>query len=441
MELTIIHKLSVLSEASYSDFSTIDGDDDVTKALIDESFSPTQAAEFVSHWRVADHIPNSSNGFSATVFVSKDNPGVYTLAIRGTEPFTQWTTDLTLADIADIGADGIALNQAIDLVNYYQQLITEKGNQAVQYEVYEGFVPPPEGTDYQLVTGIIPLPVAMYRYIKVSDSSDGLGVIPVGTKINVTGHSLGGHLALILSRFDPARIDAVHTYNAPGFDTDIIGSDDTEWFFAAMAQAETSATGSTGIGFAFPVTKIINMVVPEDLISDIGTLPGSVIEHYSEVDNSSELHFGYTAHSIPRVVDSLAVLDLLTAIDATIDLASLTPVLEVSSVQSENSLESILRNIAELFAVPVTLTVDGREQLYQSLQAIETELFVDRTLSSPVLKSEYQNLHIIDLSGYTRQGLIDGAKSGIAIRYALTHLDPFAIIGSDTLYYATQSKR
>ncbi len=54
--------------------------------------------------------------------------------------------------------------------------------------------------------------------------------------------------------------------------------------------------------------------------------------------------------------------------------------------------------------------------------------------SSPVLKSEYQNLQIIDLSGYTRQGMIDRAKSEIAIGYALTHLDPFAIAGSDTLY-------
>jgi len=355
----------VLSEASYSDFSTIDSDDDVIKALIDESFSPTQAAEFVSHWRVADHIPNTSSGFSATVFERKDNLGQYTLAIRGTEPFTQWITDLTLADIADVGADGIALNQAIDLYNYYQQLITEKGKQAVQYEVYEGILPPPEDAEYiQLNTGSGLLSAPEYLYLRVSSPADGLGVIPEGHTIDVTGHSLGGHLALILSRLDPNRIDAVHTYNAPGFDTGIIGSNDTEWFFSAMAQVETAATGSTTVGSVFPESKIQNMVVPEDLVSDIGTLPGGVIEHFSEVDTSTELHFGLTAHLISRAVDSLAVLNTLAAIDTTIELASLTSVMKASSVQTENSLESMVQSVAELFAVPVILTTDNREQLH-----------------------------------------------------------------------------
>jgi hypothetical protein len=448
MEITKISQQAEISEASYVDFRAAiksDGSYDTDKvkiALITGGFSPTQASDFSADWRVANHLPNTSTGFSATVFESVDNPGEYTLAIRGTEPSAQWTTDLTLADIADIGADGIALHQAIDLFNYYQQLITETGQQAVQYEIYQGILPPPEGTDFiQLNTGSGPLSAPEYRYLRVSGPADGLGVITDGATIDVTGHSLGGHLALIMSRLDPTRVDAVHTFNAPGFDTGVIGSDDAEWFFSAMAQVETVATGSTTVGSAFPETKIHNLVVPEDLVSDIGTLPGGVSEYFSEVDNSSALHSSFTAHFMPPVVDSLAVYNLLATIDPTADLISLTSILEAASIQSENSLESTVQDFAELLAVPATLTQDHREQLHQSLQAIETELFVDRTASSPVLNPEYQNLRIVDLSGYTRQQLLTDANNQIAIRYALTHLDPFAVTGNDNLYTPTQSKR
>ncbi|MEN8180787.1 MAG: hypothetical protein ABFS39_19505 [Pseudomonadota bacterium] len=441
MEITKISQQVEISEASYVDFRAAiksDGSYDADKvktALITGGFSLIQAEDFASDWRVANHLPNTSAGFSATVFESVDNPGEYTLAIRGTEPGAQWGTDLTLADIAVIGADGIALSQAIDLFNYYQQLITAEGQQAVQYEVYEGILPPPQGAVYiQLDTGSGPLSAPMYRYLEVSDLADGLGVIPDGTMIDVTGHSLGGHLALIMSRLDPARINDVHTYNAPGFDTGIIGSDDTEWFFSAMAQAETSATGSTTVGSAFPDTKINNLVVPEDLASDIGFLPGGVIEHFSEVSTASGLHSIFSSHSITGVVDALAVYNLLTGIDPTADFTRLTPILEAASVESENSLESVVQNITELFSVPVTLITDGREQLHHSLQAIETKLFVDRNAANPILKQEYQNLQIIDLSDDTQQQLVDGANEQLAIRYALTHLDPFAVTGSDDLF-------
>ncbi len=81
---------SLLSEASYADLSEITNEKSYVDALTAEDFSPIQAAEIVSHWRVANHIPNTSTGFSATVFESKDNPDEYTLAIRGTEPSVQW---------------------------------------------------------------------------------------------------------------------------------------------------------------------------------------------------------------------------------------------------------------------------------------------------------------------------------------------------------------
>ncbi|MDN3639111.1 hypothetical protein QWY82_09850 [Simiduia curdlanivorans] len=57
-----------LSEAAYADFwdkesgQILTDEDDVEDALIASGFSTTQAAEFVTHWRVVHHQPNSSIG-------------------------------------------------------------------------------------------------------------------------------------------------------------------------------------------------------------------------------------------------------------------------------------------------------------------------------------------------------------------------------------------
>ncbi|MCU7920929.1 MAG: hypothetical protein KZQ95_21615 [Candidatus Thiodiazotropha sp. (ex Epidulcina cf. delphinae)] len=283
---------ALLSEASYVDFSNVTNDQSYISALVNKDFSQVQAEDFVTHWRIAHHQPNTDTGFSATIFESLDNPGDYVFAMRGTEPTAQWGIDITLADIADIGADGIALKQGIDLFNYYQRLIAPSGSDATQYAVYEGILPPPQGiTEYiQLDEGSGAVSAPRYRYLVSADSAAGLGVIPSATStFDVTGHSLGGHLALIMSRLDPNRVGEVYTYNAPGFDTGMIGSDDTEWFFRAMGQIETNETGSTTVG-NFPVTRIENLVAPGDVISEIGMIPGNITPHFSEGNGAASAH-------------------------------------------------------------------------------------------------------------------------------------------------------
>ena len=47
-------------------------------------------------------------------------------------------------------------------------------------------------------------------------AGSGPSVLPPGAPLTVTGHSLGGHLALLFGRFFPEVTDHVYTYNAPG---------------------------------------------------------------------------------------------------------------------------------------------------------------------------------------------------------------------------------
>ncbi|MES9991037.1 MAG: hypothetical protein ABW098_03750 [Candidatus Thiodiazotropha sp.] len=111
MEINSAYSSALLSEASYANFQTAINPDGsfnegrVITALVDlngkvdpdDGFSPTQADDFITHWRVAHHLPNTSTGFSATVFESLDSPGKYVFAIRGTEPVFVRTPEKNVA--------------------------------------------------------------------------------------------------------------------------------------------------------------------------------------------------------------------------------------------------------------------------------------------------------------------------------------------------------
>ncbi|MEW8495819.1 MAG: hypothetical protein AB2604_18590, partial [Candidatus Thiodiazotropha taylori] len=70
--------------------------DDLKTALVnlngivdeDKGFSQIQAEDFIRHWRVVDHLPDTSIGFSATVFQGLDNPDDFGLTMRGNEQST-----------------------------------------------------------------------------------------------------------------------------------------------------------------------------------------------------------------------------------------------------------------------------------------------------------------------------------------------------------------
>ncbi|MCU7873334.1 MAG: hypothetical protein KZQ91_11365 [Candidatus Thiodiazotropha sp. (ex Lucinoma borealis)] len=233
--------------------------------------------------------------------------------------------------------------------------------------------------------------------------------------IDVTGHSLGGHLALIMSRLDPSRVGEVYTYNAPGFDIGMIGSDDTEWFFRAMGEIETNEMGRTTVG-NFPVTRIDNLVAPGDVVSEIGMIPGNITSHFSEGSGPA------SSHSISNASDALAICNILAALDPSVDLTDdLTPILDAASNRGNESLESIIHSLSDLLINPIDVLIDEREPLYQAIQTLETELFVDRTTTNPQLKPVYQNLEVESLANLTQEQIIANANSDIAYRYALNH--------------------
>ena len=112
-----------LAEAAYANFTAFSNNP--KGALEEVGFSSTQADDFVKHWEVINQyiapaaiLGIGGTGFSATLFKNSQT-GAYTFAIRGTEP---GYADLLGADFGDIVMDGIAMDQVVDMYNYWQSL-------------------------------------------------------------------------------------------------------------------------------------------------------------------------------------------------------------------------------------------------------------------------------------------------------------------------------
>ena len=143
----------------------------------DNNLSATRMTEvmigdFFDTWEIIDHQENQSSGFSGTLLKHKTT-GEYTLSFRSTE-------SKNVDDGGDVERDssegangqirdlGFAYAQIQDMQEYYQTLQDD-------------------------------------------------GHLDTGTKINVTGYSLGGHLAQTFTRLNNENVKHTYTFNGAGF--------------------------------------------------------------------------------------------------------------------------------------------------------------------------------------------------------------------------------
>ena len=137
-----------LAEAAYANFldnsrNLLTNINDIKAVLIAKGFSKdpnnptqsTQASDFVAQWQIVSQytapaflLGVGGTGFSGTVFKNIAT-NEYTFSLRGTEP---GYADLLGADAGDIVADGLALDQIMDMYNYWQSLTHSGVYQAKQ---------------------------------------------------------------------------------------------------------------------------------------------------------------------------------------------------------------------------------------------------------------------------------------------------------------------
>ena len=277
----------------------------------------------------------------------------------------------------------------------------------------------------------------------------GLGLLSKDEKLVVSGHSLGGHLSAAFARLFPQAVDSVYMVNGAGF-----GSKSNPWgsptynintlFETLSRQANKEILGIDKNNATFPSDQIMNIigdknwdfVAQDNFIFNMGltqptrNLPEIFIE---KAGFDRDVTFG---HGMPQMTDTMMVSALFAALDSSLNNLSvaeisekLTPIFRAATFDDSLALERIVYALDKLInganAVDISKE-NNREQLHKRLFKLK------ETIST---FPQAGNLKILPLTSLTEANIVQTALSdsmvGLAYRYALRELNPFAVIGFD----------
>ncbi|MEW6248543.1 MAG: calcium-binding protein [Nitrospirota bacterium] len=417
-------------------------------------FTNVLADRFLSTYDILDHHANDATGFSATLMRDRTT-GEYTLSFRSLEYQNQaeggdWERDGLPGAAGEIAGTGFALAQLVSMERYYRDLKTS-------------------------------------------------GLLPQNAVLNVTGYSLGGHLATVFSELHANEITATYTFNGAGrgrINGGTAGLSDADRIREMLQAAETRllainpswfASGNTGnvygdqqyqdvrqetilnfstttsflppgeIGMGTGFDKITQLVgqathndQPYVANSGIHGAPTTIfIEDQPNVDGLAGLFgqsgsFG-TTHSLTLLVDALALMELFQQVDGTLLKETIEAIFAASSSQAAsglvgvsgiaegNSLENALDALGKILVPGYTPTPFGRQtndfgsltfrnQFYTNLEAVR----------AAVGTQTYQIASFVTKSSSEIYAVARNADAtGLAYRYALQELNPFAVVGPD----------
>ena len=356
-----------LAQASYSGLnngmSNTYLNQEYKAALISGDFTSIQATDFANRYTVLA-VSNNPNGFSATLFT--DTSGNKYLSIRGSD------------DIPDVNDD------------FWNGLVA-------------GRVPP----QYESL-------VAFFENLKAS------GQITVSDKVVVTGHSLGGALAQMLTATYPSYIDETYTYNSPGAinlsipvmeyqgqyykDYYIVGGVVQGTLISKSLYDAYSAFSQNKNGMDGKVTSLYAQE-GDELAAGLG---GGVMGTIVPISITPQL-LDVSNHRMKFLTNSLHLYDMLSSIAQTQDLDLLT------SIMVHSTDNKILDVVKGAFGIALTGTA------------------VDQAINLTKNHTGEAN-GLIDLYPKSPSQIATQAKSDSAVLYALTKLNPFAIEGNLPAY-------
>ncbi|MDY0014279.1 MAG: hypothetical protein RBS40_15500 [Rhodocyclaceae bacterium] len=323
-----------------------------------------QADALLSNYTVVEQYTDST-GLSATVF--EDGGGKKYLAIRGTEP-----------EANDLITDGLL--------------------------------------GLGLPASLIPQFAALKAHLDTVWLADG-GKLH-GETFTVTGHSLGGFLAVGIAAQFATQVSHAYLYNSPGLGG-VLGS------FNPILRA-------LGVMAELSPTRVSNLKAEAgpSLIAGLGyQVSPSVpveIENQSAPGISNPPPSGN--HSIQVLTDALAVQAAFARLDPTLTQAQLNTLVDFSGTHANDVLEASLDGLRQLLLGPdVTATpADNRDSFYANLYDLQ---------GSAAYGALSGNAQITVLSTSNAASIKDLAANdtdlGLATRYALTALNPFVLTGID----------
>ncbi len=246
------------------------------------------------------------------------------------------------------------------------------------------------------------------------------GKLAADETFSVTGHSLGGFLAQSFAVDYAGKVSQAYTYNAPGI--------------GGVVADVLNALGVTATNIS--VANITNIIAQPGLsaTAGLGTMLGNVENVFIEQQTNP-----FNNHKIGFLSDSLAVYNLFTQLVPTLNtdpngLTTITNILKASSNDGPNTLEAAVSDVGKLFLVQPTFISnefdDNRDLLYLSLDNIKNKLPTTGGLQLISLADSNTNNPSAILAKANQSG-----AEGMAYRYALANLNPFAVIDvGDTLY-------
>jgi Ca2+-binding RTX toxin-like protein len=376
MSMEALYNNAELALAAYADLddSKSTADEANIDALIDAGMSNKQAQEFAARYtEVVAQYNDLLSGFSATVF--KSSSGQLTLAIRGTDQVPGADTD----DDLNILANGVA-----------QQQITE-----------------------------------LYDWWSAARLSGDLATALAGDPvIDVTGHSLGGHLAMAFGSLFAEQTGSVTVFNAPGF----IDSIENRAFFNSLVSGASVPTGANTINVIADEAGIGD--APWSAIAGKHSRPGLHIDIAIEDQwLSDEIHPpGTYNHSQQVLTDSLAVYNLLSMLDPNLGNAEYKLILNGSVTGTAGSYESLVDSLESLFGIngeSLPVGNNNRDALYNAIYGLRSDAGFNAAAGTVSISS---------LFSASTDSLATTAQSSIAYRYALLNLNTFVISGNDAIY-------
>lgn len=362
-----------LAQAAYGSFS--DNSIEVEELTNSDTadMSSSQAAAFVEKWQVAAQFSDPLTGVSATVFEAKKGGAKY-LAIRGTEFETK-----------DLLADGILATAIPSFLNPQFSMLQLKLN---------AWLNNPE--------------------------------VLQGQSFTVTGHSLGGYLAVAVKQ-SYAQVTDASLYNAPG-----VGS-----LFGNLADALSGA-----LGFSITASNNIwNLRGSEGfpVIAGLGFQLGTSVSIQTESSNNN--------HSISLLTDALAVYPMYAQLLPNSSLAQISKLIDAfgstKDIGGSNSktLESALDALRTILLNPdggkimlsgATKTTTGdRDTFYANLYELQNS----SAFKNSAQAGNAQLTMLTDLSASTILSKIESSgQSSLAARFALVALNPYVLEGGGANY-------
>ncbi len=371
MNIPSIHNSAQLAQAAYEQLAAGDADIVLAGKLVSErgGFSPAQASKFAATQSVVlqydDDVGASGSGASLSVTVFKDTSGNVTLAIRGTYE----GADFIPTD-ANIFAYGAGYDQIVALYNWWMRASASAGTVVSQFALSD---------EYQ--SGAVP---AGSRFLVPAQSAVATGVLSATLagdadgRVDVTGHSLGGHLAMAFASIFPTVTMSVAAFNAPGFKDSVANQE----FFGLLGGVVPTHAAIGAITTNVIANHTSQADVPWQGIAALSSRPGLAVNVPIERQFSSDEPNKPAArnHSQMILTDALAVWSLFERLQPNLSSTKVSEILQAASNKEHAGLEGMVDGLRRLVGVGSSILPTGnneRESFYQAVNALnESALFL-----------------------------------------------------------------